>query len=259
MAGATIWIGKIHFGDTNVPVKLHSAVREQRVQFHLLHQPDRVRLRQKMVCAYENQPVPSEEQSKGFEVEEGKYVLFEPSELEQTVPESSRTIEVNEFVKTEEIDPIFLDRIYYLEPHTQDIQGKEYRTLLKVLKDLGAAGICSWTMRRRSYFGALLAWGKTLRLSTLRYGHEVIPADTLDLPDVDLSEKELQIGAELIEKFTAPFEPGKFENEHQRKLKDMIEKKARGEKISVLKPKHLKATRSDQLLRALEERLKQAA
>lgn len=259
MAGATIWKGYIHFGDTDVPVKLHTAVKEERIQFHLLHRRDRVRLRQQMVCAYEKKPVPSEEQCKGFEVEEGKYVIVDPADLEKTVPESSRMIEVHEFVKTGQIDPIFLDRLYYLEPDASDIQGKGFNALVKALKELDVAGICTWIMRKRSYFGALQVRGKMLRLSTLRYADEVVPVKSLDLPDVSLSEKELKIGSELIEKLTAPFEPGKFENEHQKKLQNMIEKKARGEKVVLLRPKRLKPTKSDQLLRALEASLKKAA
>jgi len=116
VAGGTIWKGYIHFGDTNVPVKLHTAIKEERIQFHLLHRRDHVKLRQQMVCAYEKKPVPMEEQAKGFELEDGKYIIVDPSELEQTAPESSRTIEVHEFVKTEQIDPVFRDRVYYLEP-----------------------------------------------------------------------------------------------------------------------------------------------
>ncbi len=259
MAGTTIWKGYIHFGDTDVPVKLHTAVREERIQFHLLHRRDQVRLRQQMVCAYEKQPVPAEQQSKGFEVEDGKYVIVDPAELEQTAPESSRMIEVHEFVKTGQIDPIFLDRLYSMEPDIQDIQGKGYNALVKALKELDVAGICTWIMRKRSYFGALQARGKMLRLNTLRYADEVIPVGSLELQDVPLSEKELKIGSELIEKLTAPFEPGKFENEHQKKLQEMIEKKARGEKIAVLVPRRLKPTESDQLLQVLEASLKKAA
>ena len=118
MAGGTIWTGYIHFGDMNVPVKLHTAVKENRIQFHLLHQRDRVKLQQQMICAYEKVPVPREEQAKGFEVEERKYILIDPLELEQTEPESSRIIEVHEFIKPEQIDPIFLEGVYYLEPDT---------------------------------------------------------------------------------------------------------------------------------------------
>jgi DNA end-binding protein Ku len=258
MAGATIWKGYIHFGDTDVPVKLHTAVKEERIQFHLLHRRDQVRLRQQMVCAYEKQPVPAPEQSKGFEVEDGKYVIVDPAELDQTAPESSRMIEVHEFVKTAQIDSIFLDRLYYLEPDIQDIQGKGYNALVKALKELDVAGICTWIMRKRSYFGALQARGKMLRLNTLRYADEVISVGSLELQDVPLSEKELKIGSELIEKMAAPFEPRKFEDEHQKKLQEMIEKKARGEKIAVLVPRRLKPTESDQLLQALEASLKAA-
>jgi DNA end-binding protein Ku len=90
MAGATMWKGYIHFKDIDVAVKLHSAVREERIGFHLLHANDQVRLRQQMVCAYEKQPVPGEEQVKGFEVEDGKYIIVDPEELEQLVPDGSR-------------------------------------------------------------------------------------------------------------------------------------------------------------------------
>ncbi len=259
MAGSTIWKGYIHFGDTSVPVKLHTAVREERVQFHLLHERDRARLRQQMICAYEKRPVPAEEQCKGFEVEEGKYVIVDPAELEQTTPESSRLIEVHEFVKTGQIDPIFLDRLYYLEPDMADVHAKGFTALARALKELEVAGICTWTMRKRSYFGALQARGKTLRLNTLRYVDEVIPVESLELPEVPLAEKELKIGSELIEKLTAPFDPQKFENEHQKRLQDMIEKKARGEDIAVLPPRRLKPTDSDQLLQVLEASLKKAA
>ena len=259
MPGATIWKGYIHFGDTDVAVKLHTAVREERIQFHLLHKRDQVKLRQQMICAYEKQPVPTEEQTKGFEVEDGKYIIVDPEELEQTVPESSRMIEVHEFVKTAQVDPIFLDRVYYLEPDITAIQGKGYNALVKVLKEIGVEGICTWSMRKRSYVGALQASGKVLRLTTLRHADEVVPVATLGLQDVTLSEKELKIGGDLINQLTASFEPRKFENEHQKKLQNMIEKKARGEKIAVLAPRRLKPTESDQLLQVLEASLKKAA
>ncbi len=259
MAGSTIWKGTIHFGNTDVAVKLHTAVKEERIQFHLLHKRDRVRLRQQMICAYEKKPVPAEEQCKGFEVEDGKYIIVDPKDLEETTPESSRIIEVHEFVKAEQIDPIFLDRPYYLEPDNPEIQGKGYNALVGALRELDVEGICTWTMRKRSYLGALQAKGKTLRLNTLRYADEVIPVKSLELQDVSVSEKELRIGNELIEKLTARFEPQKFENEHQKKLQEMIEKKARGEKVVVLAPKRLKPTKSDDLLQVLEASLKKAA
>lgn len=256
MADRTIWKGNIHFGDVNVPVRLHTAIKEERIHFHLLHKRDHVKLRQQMVCAYEKKPVPLEEQAKGFEVEEGKYIIVDPSELEQTAPESSRTIEVHEFVKTEQIDPVFRERVYYLKP---DANMKGYSTLVGALKDMDVEGICTWTMRNRSYLGALQIKGKILRLNTLRYADEVISVKSLELQKTPLSEKELKIGSYLIDQLTGHFQPHKFEDEHQKKLQNLIAKKSRGEKIAVLRPRLLRPTASDKLLQALEASLKKVA
>jgi len=256
MAGGTIWKGYIHFGDTNVPVKLHTAIKEERIQFHLLHSRDHVKLRQQMICAYEKKAVPDEEQVKGFEVEDGKYIIVNPEELGQTAPESSRLIDVHEFIKTEQIDPIFLDRVYYLEP---DIHLKGYNALVGALMEMDVEGICTWTMKKRSYLGALQTNGKILRLNTLRYADEVISVKSLGLQKIPLSEKELKIGSDLINQLTGFFQPQKFENEHQKKLHTLIGKKARGEKIAVLLPRRLKPTAPDKLLQALKASLKKVA
>ena len=133
--------------------------------------------------------MPAAEQTKGFEVEDGKYIIVDAEELEQAAPEGSRMIEVHEFVKTEQIDPIFLDHVYYLEPDITDIQGKEYNALVRALKEMDVEGICTWTMRKRSYLGALQASGKILRLNALRYADEVIPAESLGLQDRSLVGK----------------------------------------------------------------------
>lgn len=258
MPGGTIWKGSISFGDTTVPVKLHAAVKEERIQFHLLHKIDRVRLHQQMICAYEKIPVPPEAQIKGFEVEDGKYIIVDPAELEQTTPESSRMIEVHEFVRSAQIDPLFLEHVYYLEPDS-DIKAPGYNELLETLQWKDVAGICTWTMRKRSYLGALQASGQVLRLNTLRYADEVVAVASLELSEILVSEKELKIGSDLINQLTAPFEPQKFENEHQKRLQQLIDKKARGEKVVLLRPRLLQPTAPDRLLQALEESLKKAA
>lgn len=256
MTGATVWKGIIHFGDTGVAVKLHTAVSGGRASLHLLHRRDNVRLRQQMMCRLEQRPVFAEEQARGFEVEEGKYLIVDPAELEQAAAESSRLIDVHEFVGADQIDPLFLERVYYLEP---DLGSKGYAALVESMRELDVAAICTWSMRKRSYLGALQAVGQTLRLSTLRYADEVVAAESLELPDVAVTEKELAIGSELIEKLSVPFEPAKFTDEHRKKLMDMIERKARGEQITVRPPKRLVPTAPDRLLEALEASLKKAA
>lgn len=256
MSGGTIWKGYIHFDGTDVPVKLHVAVKEDRIQFHLLHSRDRVRLRQQMICAYEKLPVPTEEQVRGFEVEDGKYILIDPEEMEGANPERGRMIEVHEFVKTEQVDPLYRGQTYYLEP---DVLSAEYNALVAAMTELNAEGICTWTMRKRSYFGALRAMGKILRLSILRYGDEVVSAKSLELEKTPVSDKELKIGSDLINALTGSFQPDKFEDEHQMKLRDLLEKKARGERIVILRPKRLQPTAPDKLLEALEASLKKVA
>jgi len=256
MAGRAIWKGIIHFGSIEVPVKLHTAVKEERIQFHLLHKHDHVKLKQQMICAHEKTPVPIEEQARGFEWEAGKYILVDPEELEQAEPEGSRVIEVHEFVKTGQIDPLYRERVYYLAP---DVSSNAYSELAGALREMGLEGICTWTMRKRSYLGALQIRGNILHLNALRYADEVIAVQSLGLPAIPLSEKELKIGSDLINQLTAPFQPQKYENDHQKKLQHLIDQKARGEKIVILHPRRLKPTASDKLLQALEASLKKVA
>jgi DNA end-binding protein Ku len=255
MARRAIWKGYIHFGTVEVPVKLHSAVTEDRIQFNLLHSRDHVKLKQQMICAYEKVPVPPDEQIKGVELAEGKYILIEPEELELTEPKDNRTITVHEFVKTEQIDPMFFDRAYYLQP---DISSQKYTALVIALREKHLTGICTWTMRKRSYFGALGVLGKILRLNILRYADDVISAKSLGLPSIPLSEKELTTGINLVNQLTGPFQPEKFENDHQKKLQNLIDQKAHGEKIAILRPRRLQPTTTNKLLDALEASLKKA-
>lgn len=256
MAGRAIWKGRIRFGSIDLPVKLHAAVKEERISFHLLHKRDQVKLKQQMVCAYEKVPVPLEEQARGFAWEEGKYILLDPEELERAEPADSRMIEVHEFVDAGRIDPVFLERAYYLEPEGSQ---KGYSALAGALGELGVAGLCTWTMRKRGYIGALQRGGKGLRLTALRYADEVVPARSLELPQIPLSAKELKIAGDLIGQLTAPFEPGKFADEHQARLRKLIDQKARGQRIAILRPRRLKPTAPDRLLEALEASLKKVA
>lgn len=256
MTARALWKGYIHFGEFDIPVKLHTAVREHRIQFNLLHNSDHIRLRQQMVCAYEHIPVPGEEQVRGFELEEGKYILLDEKDLESIAPETSRMIEVHEFVESGQVDPQYFEKVYYLGP---DTSPESYGLFVQSLKKAGMIGICTWTMRKRSYFGAIQIRGRVITLTTLRYADEVILAGSLDLPAVQLSEKELKVGADLVKALSGPFEPDKFENEHQKKLQELIDRKASGEKIAILRPKRKKATTPDKLLETLEASLKKVS
>jgi hypothetical protein len=139
MAGGTIWKGSIHFGDTDVPVKLHAAIKEERIQFHLLHRRDQVKLHQQMICAYEKIPVPTDAQTKGFEVEDGKYILVDPAELEQTVPESSRTIELSRLIGAHSREASRVEVPFsFIAPTQEEIWKSDSRRGISV--PLGRAG-----------------------------------------------------------------------------------------------------------------------
>jgi DNA end-binding protein Ku len=163
---------------------------------------------------------------------------------------------VHEFVRSNEIDPLFRDHVYYLQPDGQD---KGYGALLAALGEADVEGICTWTMRKRTYLGDLQARGKLLRLTTLRFADEVIAAKSLELPESPLSEREVKMGTSLVEQLAGAFEPETFTNEHEAKLAELIEKKARGEKVAVVRPRRLAPTASDKLLKALEASLRKSA
>lgn len=256
MDGRTVWKGTVSAGDLRFVVKLRSAVRSGQVRFHLLHAPDGERLHQQLVCAAEDIPVPLEDQVHGFEIGEGRYVLFEASELKALEERGARDIDVSEFVPKSEIDPIYRDHLYLLE---RDGLSGGYHELRETLEDKRVAGICSWTMRGRSHIGALEARGGGLTLCTLRHSGEVVEVGALGLKTISVTEKELRIGRELVRQLTVRFKPGRFKDDHREKLMELIMRKANGEKVVLLKPKMLAPTSPDSLLEALEASLKEVS
>jgi DNA end-binding protein Ku len=206
-----------------------------------------------MICPADGTVVEKEHRVKGYEVEEGRYVIVDPEELRRIEVDQGRMVEVKAFVRDDRLDARYLDRVYYLEA---DQNPDRYAALAEVLGEAGVTGICTWTMRKVSYLGALKAAGNALRLVTMRYSDEVVPAESLDLPEADISERELRTGRALIESLTAPFAPEQHEDEHRKKLWNMIQQKAAGRKVIVFRPRELEPTPEETLLHALEESLK---
>jgi DNA end-binding protein Ku len=251
-----IWDGNIIFGSVALPVKLHPAVRENRVRFHLLHRRDLVKLKRQMVCSLDGAPVPPEDQARGFELEDDRYILVDPTELEEVDPEAGRAIEVHEFVPAAQIDPVYLDHSYYLEPGPH---AEGYGALVAALAEMDVAGVCTWTMRKQPYVGAIRAGGRFLRLYTLRHAGEVVAAAAPGAPVAALSARELKVGTDLIDHMTGRFQPRKFEDRHQELLRKLIDRKARGGKFRILRPKRIAPTAPSRLLAALEAGLKRVA
>ena len=245
-----------------------------------------------MVCSLDGAPVPPEDQARGFELEGGRYILVDPAELEKADPEASRAIAVHEFVPAGDIDPVFLEHGYFLEPGEEDtskrgqslggvekgdtpserlrrtqrggvpiLEGRSsfsYAALAGALEEMQLAGICTWTMRKRSYLGALVLGGRLLRLNTLRYASDVIGAARPEAGEA-LSDRELAVGSELIGHMAGSFKPEQFENRHQERLQELINRKARGQKILVVRPVRRAGTEPSKLLSVLEASLKKVA
>src|SRR6059058_2223778 len=178
----SIWSGAISFGLVNVPVKLYTAVRKKDVRFH-----------QQRVCPEEDKEVPYEEIVKGYEISKGQYVMIEPEELESLDPEATHTIDIEDFVHLEDIDPLFFDSSYYLVPDSRG--GKAYRLLLTAMQKAEMVGIARVVLRTKQYLAAVRPVDDALVLTTMNYADEVMDASELDLPSAKEkpSSKELEM------------------------------------------------------------------
>jgi DNA end-binding protein Ku len=227
-----IWSGAISFGLVNVPVKLFSAVSQKEVRFHMLHDKEGARIKQKRVCSVEGTEVPYEHIAKGYEVSSGQYVMITPEELEGLDPKASRTIDIQDFVDMKEIDPIYWEHSYYLVPDRG--AAKAYSLLLHAMKKVGRVGIARMVMRTKMYLCTLRPMGRTLTLSTMLYSDEVVDASDLEgVPTSELkpSERELEMAEQLVDSLAGPFKPEKYKDDYREKVLELIEKKAEGEQI----------------------------
>jgi DNA end-binding protein Ku len=257
-APRAIWSGSISFGLVNIPVKLHTAVREQRIDFHMLHDQDNVRLQRKMVCPEDGKEVHPEHTVKGYEIAKGQYVIVQQDELTGCAPEKTRTIEITDFVELDQIDPIYFDRAYYLTP--AEHAAKPYRLLLEALRNSGRVGIARLVMHEKEYLAALRVRGDALCISTMHFGNEIVPLDQLGaLPAIKISDKELKAAGQLIDSLLTDFDPEKYHDQYKDCVMKMIEKKASGETIVVdhaAPPRS--AARAPDLMAALQASLAKA-
>src|ERR687895_2638375 len=190
----SIWTGAISFGLVNVPVKLYSAVQRKTVRFNQLDSEGNVRIQQKRVNPITGDEVPYERLVKGYEIAPGSYVVVEPEELEALEPRRTKTIDIEDFVDLEEIDPIFYDHPYYLAPGTG--AAKPYKLLLDAMKDANKVAIARVVIRSKEALTAIRPMGDVLAMSTMLFHDEVVPAESLDeveaVQEVDTTKRELE-------------------------------------------------------------------
>ena len=249
----SIWNGTIAFGGVFVPVKVHSATEDKTVHFHEVHVDDGARIEHKRICPKEDKEVPYKEIVKGYELSNGKYVVLEKEELDAAAGAASRLVEVEEFVCTADIDPVVLDRTYYLG--SQDKGKDAYRLLHDALAKTQRAGIGRWVFHNREYLVAVRALDDVLALHTLRFYDELAPAEDLEIqaPSRKPSKRELEMASKLLETLQAPFDPAAFEDSYRDRLLAYIEAKAKG-KLDKL-PQPTDALEAGDLMAALEASL----
>ena len=232
-----IWSGAISFGLVNIPVKLYSAVSRKTVRFHQIDSESGARIRQ-MRVNQDGDEVPYEQIVKGYEIGPERYVTIDPDELDSIAPEKSRTIDIEDFVDLEEIDPIFFDHPYYLAPDKG--AAKAYRLLVDAMDDAGKVAIARVVLRSKENLVAIRPRDGVLAMETMLFADEVIDPDSFDeLSDGaegKTSERELTMAKQLIDSLSSEFEPGKYKDEYRDRVLEMIERKAQGETIKIEAP-----------------------
>jgi DNA end-binding protein Ku len=229
----SIWTGAISFGLVNVPVKLYSAVSKKTVRFHQLHDKDGVRIQQKRVCPADGEEVTYEHIVKGYEITPDQYVIVEPGELEAIEPRKTKTIDIEDFVDQEEIDPLYYDHPYYLMPGTG--AAKPYKLLVDAMEDAQKVGIARVVIRQKEQLVALRPSNGVLAMSTMNFADEVVDPDKFDdKPDeIETSKRELDMAKQLIDSLTSEWEPDKYRDTYRERVLELIEQKAEGKEIAV--------------------------
>jgi DNA end-binding protein Ku len=254
-----IWSGSISFGLVNVPIKLHSATEEKDVHFHQFAEKTGDRIKNKRVSEKTGREVDFKNIVKGYEVKKGEYVIVTPEELESVDPGPRRTIEIEDFVDLDEIDPIFYEKTYYVAPDRGDGARHAYALLREAMRKSNKVAIGRFVMRTKQYLVAIRPMDKedVLAMSTLYFGDEIRPAKDLDVPGkLKIAPREMDIAQRLIDSLTADWKPEKYADTYREKVLKLVKDKAKGKDIVVDEPEE-RAPVTD-LLAALEASVKEA-
>ena len=227
----TVWKGHLTFGLISIPLRLFSAARTERVGFNQLHKECHSRVKQPLFCPTCNRQVERTEIVKGYEYEKDQYVLFNEEELDKIEPASARTIEILEFVKLDEVDPLYLDASYYATPEEAGV--KAYQLLMKAMEQAGYAAVAKLCMHQREYIVIIRPRAKGLTLHTMFYSNEIREVAEYGQTDkIELKEQEKKLAQQLIESLAAPFQPEQYRDEYQESLKGMISAKLKGQEVA---------------------------
>jgi len=252
-----IWSGSISFGLVNIPVKLGSAIESSEgLNFDMLSKKDMGQIRYARIDSKTGKEVPWKDIVKGYEYAKGKYVVVSDEDFKKASPEKSRAIDIIQFVKEEEIDPIFYEKPYYVIPDKG--ADKSYHLLIKALDETKTVGLAEFMLRNRMHICALKSYNGVLLLNQMRYQDEIREAPEVEKSKSQkISPKEVQLATKLIHQLTEEFDPASFKDTYISALKKLIKAKAAGKDIKIAEPKRSTATVKD-LMEVLKQSLDSA-
>ena len=248
-----IWKGSINFGLVNIPVALHSGEEREELSFKLLDRRNLAPVRYKRVNERTGREVSWDEIVKGHEYKKGEFVVLTEEDFRRADVEATQTVEITGFVDASEIDAVYYDKPYYLEPLKK--ARKSYALLREVLERTGKVGIGKIVIRSRQYLAAVMVWGSVLVVNLLRYANELRDPAELDLPPrslktLDIAEKEIKLAERLVETMMEPWEPEKYQDTYREKLLALIKKKAKSGATEAIEelPKEIPQKRTAQVI-----------
>lgn len=252
-----MWSGSLSFGLVNIPVRLYTATQTTRPDLDLLHRNDFSRIRYAKVCKYEGVEVPEEEIVRGAEQEDGQYVVLENDELASINRARSKTLEILGFVDQEQIDSIYFEKPYYLEPDKGAV--KAYSLLTETMRKANRNAIVRYVLRNREHIGVIKARGNLLVLNQLRFNEEIREPADLNLPeDAQADEQELSLANTLIEKLATEFKPESYRDNYADQLNQLIANKAAG-RVPIEEGEEPEPTSVVDLMETLRKSLEQEA
>jgi DNA end-binding protein Ku len=224
---STVWKGYISFGLISMPIRLFAAARSEHTQLHEIHRECGTRIHHPLYCPYDERMVTREEVAMGYEVEKDKYVLIEPAELKKTLPPSSKVMEILQFVKLDEVDPIYFDSSYFAVP---DQAGQRaYALLLRTMEVMQYAAIAKITLHQRERTAIIRPYRQGLTLHTFFYANDIHAIKEYGKTSVkDLKKQEIALGEQFAKTLVKPFRPEEFHDQHDAQVKKLIEQKRKG-------------------------------
>lgn len=248
-----LWTGSISFGLVNIPVNMYSGTNPRKgLDLDMLHKEDHSPIRYARVCRKDGEEIAWEDIVKGYEYKDGDYIVLSPKDLQNADAKKSKTVDIQNFVEEQEIDVRYFEKPYYLEP----VKGgeKAYSLLHEALEKSKKVAVVLWVFHEREHLGVIKPVGKALVLDQMRFPTDIRTGSGLNLPNENVSEKELEVALALIKQQTKHFAPEDYHDTYTEELEDMIDKKLKGKKVSTPKPG--KQTESKDLMAALKASLK---